>query len=74
MISSLTGLLIQSCPSYRPTPVCPGDSVTFTCSLTTGGLYWFNGNITKGYLSIAATWVLCNILVFSHLNENVEHS
>ena len=27
---SLTGLLIQSSPLYDP--VCPGDSVTFTCS------------------------------------------
>ena len=50
---SLTGLLYQSSPSY--TPVCPGDTVIFTCSLTTGGLYWSNGNVTKGYLSIAAT-------------------
>ena len=35
---SLTGLLIQSSPSY--TPVCPGDTVIFTCSLTTGQLNW----------------------------------
>ena len=47
---------IQSSPSY--TPVCPGDTVIFTCSSTTGGLYWsLNsvGNVTKGYLSIAST-------------------
>ena len=30
---SLTGLLIQSSPSY--TPVCPGDTVIFTCNSTT---------------------------------------
>ena len=35
---SLTGLLIQSSPSY--TPVCPGDTVIFTCSSTTGQLFW----------------------------------
>ena len=35
---SLTGLLIQSSPSY--TPVCPGDTVIFTCSSTTGYVYW----------------------------------
>ena len=36
---SLTGLLIQSSPSY--TPVCPGDTVIFTCTTsTTGQLFW----------------------------------
>ena len=35
---SLTGLLIQSSPSY--TPVCPGDTVIFTCSSTTGRVSW----------------------------------
>ena len=53
---SLTGLLIQSSPSY--TPVCPGDTVIFTCSLTAAGIYWsLNsvGSVPQSYLSIAAT-------------------
>ena len=47
---SLTGLLIQSSPSY--TPVCPGDTVIFTCSSTTGYVYWSlnsNGDGSLGY-------------------------
>ena len=47
---SLTGLLIQSSPSY--TPVCPGDTVIFTCSSTTGRVTWAldsNGNSNSGY-------------------------
>ena len=53
---SLTGLLIQSSPSY--TPVCPGDTVIFTCSSTATGIYWsLNsvGNGIKGYLNATAT-------------------
>ena len=55
-MASLTGLLIQSSPSY--TPVCPGDTVIFTCSSTTGGLYWSldsGGGDNRAYLSISAT-------------------
>ena len=47
---SLTGLLIQSSPSY--TPVCPGDTVIFTCSSTTGRVNWAldsAGSINRGY-------------------------
>ena len=47
---SLTGLLIQSYPSY--TSVCPGDTVIFTCSSTTGEDNWAldtNGVVNIGY-------------------------
>ena len=53
---SLTGLLIQSSPSY--TPVCPGDTVIFTCSSTTGEIAWSldsTGSSSRGYLNITAT-------------------
>ena len=49
---SLTGLLSQSSPSY--TPVCPGDTVIFTCSSTTGEVNWAldsNGVVNIGYSS-----------------------
>ena len=45
---SLTGLLIQSSPSY--TPVCPGDTVIFTCTTsTTGQLFWSLNSQVTGY-------------------------
>ena len=63
---SLTGLLIQSSPSY--TPVCPGDTVIFTCSSTTGGLYWAldsGGGYSRGYLSISTIGTIQHLGIFT---------
>ena len=53
---SLTGLLIQSSPSY--TPVCPGDTVIFTCSSTIGEVAWSlnsDGTNNIGYTTMQQT-------------------
>ena len=49
---SLTGLLIQSSPSY--TPVCPGDTVIFTCSSTTGEVNWALDSQGTGQIGYSA--------------------
>ena len=63
---SLTGLLIQSSPSY--TPVCPGDTVIFTCSSTTGYVYWSldsDGTNNRGYLSITTLGIIQHLGIFT---------
>ena len=57
---------IQSSPSY--TPVCPGDTVIFTCSSTTGGLYWSLdslGTNSRGYLSITTLGIIQHLGIFT---------
>ena len=64
---SLTGLLIQSSPSY--TPVCPGDTVIFTCSSTTGYVYWSlnsNGTNSRGYVvNISTVGIIQHLGIFT---------
>ena len=63
---SLTGLLIQSSPSY--TPVCPGDTVIFTCSSTSGLLYWSlnsGGGDNRGYLSSSTLGIIQHLGIFT---------
>ena len=46
----IIGLLYQSSPSYSP--VCPGDTVVFTCTTNTGFVSWADnsdGNGKNGY-------------------------
>ena len=64
---SLTGLLIQSSPSY--TPVCPGDTVIFTCTTsTTGDVAWSldsGGGDSREYLNTAAVGTLQQLGIFT---------
>ena len=63
---SVIGFLIQSSPSYAP--VCPGDTVIFTCSSTTGQVAWaFDsiGSNSRGYLSIAALGNIQHLGIFT---------
>ena len=63
---SLTGLLIQSSPSY--TPVCPGDTVIFTCSSTTGEIYWAldsGGGDNRAYLSSTTLGIIQHLGIFT---------
>ena len=57
---------IQSSPLY--TPVCPGDTVIFTCSSNTGGLYWSldsAGTNSRGYLSITTLGIIQHLGIFT---------
>ena len=63
---SLTGLLIQSSPSY--TPVCPGDTVIFTCSSTTGRVSWAlnsDGTNNIGYTTMQQTNIPSQLGIFT---------
>ena len=49
----LLGLLYQSSPSYSP--VCPGDTVVFTCITNTGYIFWADNSDGTGALGYTSS-------------------